>query len=95
MDEKEEKRIDLDILKHVEDLSNKVNEMMASRTKVVFLRYPITFALLIFFGAMAVHEGLKGLMEQFGLLDISPWYLFIFGLVILTITGTLYKKLGE
>ncbi len=95
MSEQDEKRINLDVLKHVEDLSNQVNKMMASRTKAVFHRYPITFGLLIFFGAMALHEGIKGLMEDFGLLDINPWYLFIAGIVILTITGTLYKKLEK
>jgi len=95
MQEKDEKEISVDLLKHVEDLSSKVNQMMAERTKAVWSRYPITFGLLIFLGAMAVHEGLKGLMKDFGLLDISPWYLLVVGLVILTITGTLYKKLEK
>jgi len=95
MNEKEEKEINLNVLKHIEDLSNQVNKAMASRTKAVWSRYPITFGLLIFFGAMAFHEGLKGLMRDFGLLDINPFYLLVTGLVILTITGTLYKKLEK
>ncbi len=95
MNEKEETRVSLDILKNVEDLSNQVNQMMASRTKAVFSRYPVTFGLLILFGAMALHEGLKELMKIYGLMDINPWYLFIAGLAILTITGTLYQKLEK
>jgi hypothetical protein len=95
MSEKEEKAINIDVLEHIENLSNQVNTIMASRTENVFRRYPVTFGLLIVFGAIAVHEGLKGLMENYGLLDISPWYLIIAGLVILTITGTLYKKLEK
>ena len=95
MTEKDEKKINLDVLEHIENLSNQVNEMMASRTKNVFRRYPVAFGLFIICGAIAVHEGLKGLMEDFGFLDISPWYLIITGLVILTITGTLYKKLEK
>ena len=95
MNEKDEKGISLDILKHIEDLSNKINQVMASRTKAVFSKYPVTFGLLILFGVTAVHEGLKGLMEDFGLLDMNPWYLFIAGLIILIITGTLYKKLEK
>ena len=83
------------MLEHIENLSNQVNSMMASRTESVFKRYPVAFGLLIVFGAIAVHEGLKGLMEDFGLLNISPWYLIIAGLLILTITGTLYKKLEK
>ncbi|MCX6752316.1 MAG: hypothetical protein NTZ87_02335 [Candidatus Nomurabacteria bacterium] len=95
MPEENEKEISLDILEHIENLSNQVNKNMASRTKGVFRRYPVTFGLLIVFGAIAVHEGLKGLMLEYGLLDISPWYLVVTGLVILTITGTLYKKLEK
>ncbi len=95
MNDQEEKRINVDVLKHVEDLSNKVNKMMSSRTKAVWSRYPLTLGLLILVGAMALHEGLKGLMKDFGLLDINPLYLFIFGLLVLTITGTLYKKLEK
>ena len=83
------------MLHHIENLSNQVNKIMASRTKNVFRRYPVTFGILILFGAIAVHEGLKKLMEDFGLLDINPWYLLIAGLVILTITGTLYRKLEK
>lgn len=95
MNEQEEEKISIDILKHVEGLSHKVNDMMSSRTKAVWSRYPLTFGLLILVGAMALHEGLKGLMKDFGLLDINPWYLFVFGLLVLTITGTLYKKLEK
>ncbi|MBI2627331.1 hypothetical protein HYW72_00180 [Candidatus Nomurabacteria bacterium] len=95
MNEQEQKGINLDVLEHIENLSNQVNKIMASRTKAVWSRYPITFGLLILFGATALHEGLKGLMKNFGLLEINPLYLFLAGLVILTITGTLYKKLEK
>ncbi|MFA6076782.1 MAG: hypothetical protein WC735_01760 [Candidatus Paceibacterota bacterium] len=95
MNEQEEKRINLDMLKHIEDLSNKINQTVAPRTQAVLSKYPITFGLLILFGVMTVHEGLKGLMKDFGLLDLNPWYLLVAGLVILTITGTLYKKLEK
>ncbi|KKS04307.1 MAG: hypothetical protein UU82_C0011G0010 [Candidatus Nomurabacteria bacterium GW2011_GWC2_41_8] len=95
MQGKDEKGISVDILKHIEDLSNQVNRMMASRARAVFRRYPVTFGLMILIGVMAVHEGLKGLMREFGLLNINPWYLLVAGLAILTITGTLYKKLEK
>lgn len=95
MDAKEENKISVDVLKHVESLSSKVNQMMALRTKAVWSRYPITFGLLILIGSTSLLEGLKGLMKDFGLLDLSPWYLFLAGLLILTVTGTLYKKLEK
>ncbi len=95
MEEKEENKINIDVLKHLEDLSNNMNKIMASRTQAVLSRYPVTFALLILIGVIAIHEGLKGLMKNFGLLEINPWYLIVVGLVVLTITGTLYKKLDK
>ena len=95
MKHEEEKEISLDILKHIENLSSQINQMMYLRAKAVLGRYPITFGLLILFGVTALHEGLKELMKDFGLLDINPWYLIIVGLAILTITGTLYKKLEK
>ncbi|OGI76523.1 hypothetical protein A3C67_01755 [Candidatus Nomurabacteria bacterium RIFCSPHIGHO2_02_FULL_42_19] len=96
MSEKSEKEeLSIDILKHLEDLSNEVNKIMASRARAVFRRYPVTFGLLILLGVIAVHEGVKGLIKSFGLLDINPWYLVIFGLTLLAITGKLYKKLEK
>jgi len=88
-------KINIDILKHLEDLSNKINNVMASRTRAVFEKYPITFGLLILFGVTTLHEGIKGLMHKFGLLDLNPIYLLVTGLLILIITGTLYKKLDK
>ena len=95
MNQQQENKINLDVLEHVENLSNQVNKLMASRTESVFKRYPVTFGILILLGAIAVHEGLKRLLKDLGLLDINPWYLIIAGLLILTITGTLYKKLEK
>ena len=91
----EEEKISVDILKHLENLSNQINRVMAPRAKNVFRKYPITFGLLILLGVVALHEGLKGLIKEFGLLDINPWYLTVFGLAILIITGRLYKKLEK
>ena len=95
MKEKNENEINVNLLRHLEDLSNNINQMMASRTKTVFRRYPITFGLLILLGGVALYEGLKGLIREFGLLEINPFYLILTGLIILTITGTLYKKLEK
>lgn len=94
MDNKE-KEINLNILGHIEDLSRKVNEMMAYRTKSVFRRYPITFALLVLLGVLAVSEGLKGILKELGLLEYNPLYILIAGLIVLTFTGRLYKKLDK
>ncbi len=91
----EDKKISLDILKHLEDLSTKVNGMMEVHTKAVFVRYPLTFGLLILAGVVAVSEGIRGVMDSFVLFQEHPWYMIAAGVLILIFTGTLYKKLEE
>ncbi len=85
----------LDLLRHVEILTEEVNQMLGQMGKSVFRRYPLTFAILILFGVIAVSEGVKGILKSMGILDSNPWYLFLIGLVLLTFTGSLYKKLNK
>ena len=91
----EKNKINLDILAHLEDLSSKVNQAMGNRAQSVFRRYPITFALLILTGVIIISESLKGILKDLGMLDLNPWLLLIIGILILAITGTLYKKLDK
>ncbi|MDO8471156.1 MAG: hypothetical protein Q7S49_00905 [bacterium] len=88
-------RNQLDLLRHVEILTEEVNKMLGQMGKSVFRRYPLTFAILILFGVIAVSEGMKGILKSMGILDSNPWYLFLIGLVLLTFTGSLYKKLNK
>lgn len=95
MSDKDDKGINVDVLKHIEDLSNQVNNMMESRAKNILRRYPISFGILILFGVISLNEGLKGVLEELGLLEINPWYLLGLGILVLIITGTIYKKLNK
>jgi hypothetical protein len=87
--------IDLDILKRVEDLSGKLNNAMANHSKSAFNRYPISFTLLVLVGATAVNEGLKDLLTSLNVFQGHPAYLLVFGLVVLILTGSFYKKLNK
>lgn len=95
MSEQNEKGINIDALKHIEDLSSKMNSIMESRAKNILRRYPITFGILILFGVISINEGLKGILEELGLLEINAWYLLGLGVLVLIITGTIYKKLNK
>lgn len=95
MNNNEENKIGIDVLKHLEVLSSKVNEIMASRTRSVFQRYPITFTLVVLVGVVAVSEGLKGVVESTGIFEGHPWYMLATGLIILIATGRVYKKLNK
>jgi H+/gluconate symporter-like permease len=87
-------KTELDILHEVEKLTKRVNSYMEMQSHFVFRRYPLTFTLLALFGVVAVSEGLKGVIEDLGFTG-HPWYMLFAGLVILIITGTLYKKLDK
>lgn len=95
MIEKDETKINLDILSHLEGLSSQINDAMAPRAQGIFRKYPITFGLLILLGFTALHEGIKGILKDFSLFENHPWYLIIVGLLVLIITGTIYKKLEK
>jgi hypothetical protein len=62
--------------------------------KTVLKRYPVLFALLISVGATAVFLGIEQLLLQFDILRTQPWLILSLGIVILALTGRLYKKLN-
>lgn len=95
MEEKSQKELDLDVIKHLENLSSQLNRALGHRTQSVLRRYPVLFGLLILLGATSLHEGLKGVLEDMGLLGSNPMYLIVGGNFVLIITGTLYKKLEK
>jgi hypothetical protein len=85
----------LDPLKKVEELTSKVNESFSKNGKSVFERYPLAFALLVIVGATLMSQGIKGLLFQISFLNNHPLIMFLLGIFILIITGTLYKKLDK
>ncbi|HAQ02404.1 hypothetical protein A2467_00205 [Candidatus Nomurabacteria bacterium RIFOXYC2_FULL_36_8] len=85
----------LDPLKKVEELTSKANEVFGKRGKSVFERYPLAFALLVIVGATLMSQGIKELIFKVSFLKEQPLTMFLAGIVILVITGTLYKKLDK
>jgi hypothetical protein len=86
---------ELDLLRRIETLAEKMNERMASRNKSIVLRYPLTFALIALVGVMTVTEGVKGLIQKIDYLRLHPAISLILGLAILITIGSLYKKLDK
>lgn len=86
---------EIDLLKKVEELTARLNKMFGEKGTNVFIRYPLTFALLIFFGVLMVTEGLKEIIKEITFFQDKPFVMLIIGLFILAITGTLYKKLNK
>jgi hypothetical protein len=85
----------LDILKKIEELTSKLNESFGKKGKSVFERYPLAFALLVIVGATLMSQGIKELILKISIFNNHPVVTFFAGILILTITGTLYKKLEK
>lgn len=85
----------IDLLKKVEELTAKLNELFGKKGKSVFSRYPLTFALLVIFGATMVSQGIKELLLEIPIFKNSPLTMLLVGILVLLITGTLYKKLEK
>lgn len=85
----------IDLLKKVEELTSKLNELFNQKGKSVFSRYPLTFILTTVFGFSMVSEGIKGLLEEISYFKGSPSIMLTVGILVLVITGTLYKRLEK
>jgi len=86
---------ELDLLKKIEELTARINQVFSAKGKPVFSRYPLTFALLVVFGVTMVSSGIKELLAEIPFLQNQPFTMLALGLIVLIITGTLYKKLDK
>ena len=89
------KKEEMDLLQKIEELTAKINQTLGEKSRNVFGRYPLTFALLILFGVTLVTQGIKDLLIQIPFFKNNPLIMLMAGLIILIITGTLYKKLKK
>lgn len=60
----------------------------------VFARFPILFTLSTTFGIVAVFFGFERMLQEISFLNNRPWLILLLGILILSITGTLYKGLA-
>lgn len=84
-----------DPLHQIEQLTKKTNRLMESRTQTVFKKYPVTFSFLVLFGVISVLHGFEDLINKTPFLNNRPFLVFIIGIIILILTGSLYKKLDK
>ena len=85
----------IDVLKKLEELTAKMNQMFSDRGKNVFARYPLTFAILILFGVTMVTAGVKEILLEIDFFKNSPYVMILVGILVLAIAGTLYEKLKK
>ncbi|NCN11872.1 hypothetical protein GW937_00955 [Candidatus Kaiserbacteria bacterium] len=62
--------------------------------KTVAQRFPTLFLLLVTFGFTATVTGIEHFLIKYEVLSNNPEIIFLVGIGILVLTGTLYKKLS-
>jgi hypothetical protein len=84
-----------DPLHEIEQVTMRLNKIMDGKTQGVFNRYPLTFSFLVLFGVMSVLHGYDAVIFKIPFLNNHPVLVFIIGLLILILTGSLYKRLQK
>ena len=80
-----------DPIKHLEEKVKELHDNSGERNKSILKKYPIAFSLLITFGVVSVLHGFELVVGQIDFLRNNPWLLIFLGLIILTLTGSVYK----
>lgn len=84
-----------DPIKQVEDLTKGVNNFMKERGRSVFGRYPLVFSFLGTFGVVLIIHGIEGVIDKISVLRERPILILFTGILLLTFTGTLYKRIEK
>jgi len=79
--------------KKVVNAHKPVVSKLASGRNSTFARFPLLFTLLGAFGVVATLYGFERLIDKIDLLADNPFILLASGVLILILTGSLYKKL--
>ncbi len=83
-----------DPLKKIEDLVQEMHDRTGEYTQPVLKRYPLLFAFLITLSVAAFLHGFEIWADQIELFEKHPFALMASGVIILALTGTLYKALN-
>lgn len=84
-----------DVLEEFEKVARTIHSDIEKENQPVFAKYPLTFSLLATLGAASVIYGFEGVVDAIPLIAENPLVLFVGGLVLLLLTGRLYRSLGK
>lgn len=79
--------------KNVVNVPKPVVTKLTSGRNSAFARFPLLFTLLGSIGVVATFYGFERLIDKIDLLADNPFILLASGVLILILTGSLYKKL--
>jgi len=92
-EENKNPQIDVDVLRRLENQTQKIEGLVRARGEQVSKRYPLTFALLGTLGIASVIYGFEKTVDTIPVLNQHPTLILIIGIALLVFTGTLYKRL--
>jgi ElaB/YqjD/DUF883 family membrane-anchored ribosome-binding protein len=85
----------VDAVQHLlDEVSADVEKQIAPVRTSILKRFPTLFLLAVTFGFSLVIYSIEVILAQQGLVLDHPWLSLGIGIGILTITGTLYRKLS-
>ena len=84
-----------DPIEQFDKTMREAQEEVGRYTQPVLRRYPLLFALLLAFGAAAIFIGFHLWAETVPLFHEKPLLLVLLGVIVLFLTGTLYKTLNK
>ena len=77
----------------VEEVQNGVEKEIKPIRRSILKRFPTLFLLAVTFGVSLVFYSIEVLFQNNSYVQDHPWLTLGIGLLILTVTGTLYRKL--
>lgn len=86
--------IETDVEHDIKKTVSKADTILYPARKTFFKRFPIIALFVVTFGTAMTFFGIERIITEIPWLDRHPLYIFIIGILTLTLTGTLYKKLG-
>ena len=79
--------------RHIINTPKPVVDKLTKHRDNAFNRFPIIFTLLASFGVVATFYGFEGMINKIEWLADNPVITFAAGVLVLIVTGSLYKKL--
>ena len=87
--------IEKEKIKKIEDIAREVHDLAGRKTQPVLSRYPLLFAFLLTFSIAAILHGFELWADSIALFTEHPTILMLIGIIVLGLTGTLYKSLQK
>ncbi len=83
-----------DVEKTVMSAAQKTDALILPVRESLFKRFPTVSLLLVTFGVSATVYGIERLIADIPWLNERPLLIILMGVLVLVVTGRLYKKLG-